>query len=348
MNRTVTSQQEYPWASHSDQELLNWRLSELNLSLAHSNLQTYIDQLYKELENKNLSLKPKIYLGDEWFSPEGMVAISIPFYLAHPRLTALEKQIMLEAEGETPDYFMKLLRHEAGHCFDHAFKFSKRPKWRKLFGSPDQEYAPETYRPKPYSRSFVQNLNNWYAQSHPDEDFAESFAVWLNPESDWRKTYKNWPAALSKLEYIDSIAQEVRDKSPVPEKGFLPYQAARMKSTLAKYYNKRRKENAAQYPDFYDVDLRKIFNGESHLSKKEFGASRYMQKNRKAIIESVSHWTGERKFPIESLVKKLSDRSNQLQLKLGRNEAETHLEVSAYLATLVTHYLFTGQFKRDV
>ena len=26
------------------------------------------------------------------------------------------------------------------------------------------------------------HLDPWYAQSHPDEDFAETFAVWLTPE----------------------------------------------------------------------------------------------------------------------------------------------------------------------
>ena len=348
MGRTHIQDKNQTWASLNDQELLGWRLKDLNLTIESPYLKPLIEQLFQELDDKGIKIKPKIYLGDEWFSPEGMIAISIPFYLAHPRLIALEKQIMLEAEGETPDYFMKLLRHEAGHCFDHAFKFSKRTKWRKLFGSPEQEYSPETYRPKPYSKSFVQNLNNWYAQSHPDEDFAETFAVWLNPKSEWRKTYKNWLAAYNKLEYIESLAQETKDKAPVPEKGFLPFQSSRMSITLAKYYAKRRKENAADYPDFFDEDLRKIFNGDQNLSKKEFSANRYMQKNKKSIIESVSYWTGERKFPIELLVKKLVDRTQKLDLRLGRSEADTHLEVSAYLASLVTHYLFTGQFKRSV
>jgi hypothetical protein len=332
------------WTSLKDEDLLKLRICDLELKIEESDL---VDRV-AELEARKLDFKPQIYLGDEWFSPEGMLAISIPFYLAHPRLKELEQRMMFEVEGGTPEGCAKLLRHEAGHCFDHAFRFSKRPKWRELFGSPDQEYAPETYHPKPYSKGFVRHLDNWYAQAHPDEDFAETFAIWLTPGIDWKKSYKAWPGAYKKLSYVDRIANEVCHKIPIREKGLLPFQAARMKSTLAKYYAKRKKENATDYPDFYDGDLRRIFNGDPSLSKRDFSAAKFMQKKRKEMIDSVAYWTGERKLPIEALVRKLIDRSDKLELRLGRTHADTHLQLSAYLATLVTHYLFTGKFKRRV
>lgn len=337
------------WVSLKDEELLEVRICDLGLKIEGSDLEERVRALYGELDQKGMSFfRPKVYLGDEWFSPEGMSAVAIPFYLAHPRLKALEQRMMLEVEGGTPEWCQKLLRHEAGHCFDHEFGFSKKKRWRELFGTPDIEYQPETYRPRPYSRSYVRHLDNWYAQAHPDEDFAETFAVWLDPASDWRKEYAGWTVALAKLEYVDELARKASSLKSIAEGGALPWSAARMKRTLGFYYARRKRENAADYPDFYDEDLKRIFSGDPALPKREFSAARFMQRNRKLIVNSVSYWTGERKFPVNNLVKKLILRCEQLDLRVGRNEAELNLELAAYLATLVTNYLFTGKFKRSV
>jgi hypothetical protein len=360
------------WPSLPDGALLALRLSDLRLSLeASPDLAARGAQLHAELAARGFEqFRPHLYLGDEWFSPEGVPAIAVPFYLAHPRLTALERSIMLDVEGDTPEWCMRLLRHEAGHCFDHAYGFSKRKKWRKIFGSPAQEYHPETYRPRPYSRSFVRNLDNWYAQAHPDEDFAETFAVWLDPARDWRREYARWPVARQKLEYVDELAREAAAKPMLgrpgwrPGRGDLPCDASRLRTTLERYYARRRRENAADYPDFYDRDLRRIFSGtppergrresareaarEAAREVRSGSAARFMARHRKRLLESVSTWTGERKFPIERLVRKLTERCEKLDLRLGRDESDTQVEVAAYLATLVTHYLFTGKFKRTV
>jgi hypothetical protein len=334
--------------SLKDEDLLKMRICDLGVRIEGSWLEERVRLLHAELAQKDLIIQPQVYLGDEWFSPEGMVAIAIPFYLAHPRLMALEKKMMLEVEGGNEGWCQKLLRHEAGHCLDHAYAFSKTRRWRRLFGSPDQEYAPETYRPKPYSRSFVKHLDNWYAQAHPDEDFAETFAVWLAPHSNWKSEYAKWPVALEKLTYIDEQAQLTSSKPWIlPDKN-LPFSAARMKTTLEHYYARRRRENADEYPDFYDGDLRKIFNGGPELPRREAGAAGFMRRNHKLIVESVSRWTGERKYPVQKLVKKLEDRSDKLDLRLGSDAAHTSLDVAAYLATLVTNYLHTGKFKRTV
>lgn len=339
------------WVQLKDEDLLKLRICDLKLSLSGSELEGRVTALYQELESKGLNFRPKAYLGDEWFSPEGVCAIAIPFYLAHPRLVALEKRLMLEVEGDDPEYFQKLLRHEAGHCFDHAYRLSRRKRWEEVFGSPQKEYAPETYRPRPYSRSFVHNLGNWYAQAHPDEDFAETFATWLDPKSNWPAHYRDWPLAIKKIKYVEALAKEVGKKSPNKQSldyRSLPCNAARLTTTLEKYYAKRKREHAPDYPDFYDGDLRRIFDGEGSLSKRDFSAARFMRRHKSEIIESVSYWTGEKKYTIQSLVKKLTTRCEELDLRLGKPEAQTNLEVAAYLATLVTNYLFTGKFKRTV
>jgi hypothetical protein len=187
------------WSTFKDEELLALRICDLGVRIEHSELLPRIDQLKSELASRGVSLTPDCYLGDEWFSPEGVPAISIPFYLAHPRLKALELHQMLEVEGGTSDWCQMLLRHECGHAMDHAYRFSSRSDWREIFGSPETKYTPETYIPRPYSKGFVRHLPNWYAQAHPDEDFAETFAVWLAaPPDDWRRRYRGWKA-LEKL-----------------------------------------------------------------------------------------------------------------------------------------------------
>jgi hypothetical protein len=332
----------------SDEELLRLRLCDLPIRIEASELEGRIHRLYREIEAKELSYRPKVYLGDEWFSPEGMNAIAVPFYLAHPRLMALEKSMMMEVEGGEAEWCMRLLRHEAGHCFDHTYHFSKRAKWRRIFGSPSVDYHPETYRPQPYSRSFVKNLDHWYAQSHPDEDFAETFAVWLNPARDWKKEYGNWASAFEKLGYVELLAKETARLKPLDEKGRLPCSAARLTTTLEKYYKKRKREHAESYPDFYDSDLRRIFNGAGDLNKREYSALKFMNKHRKSILGTVAWATSEKKFTVDGLVKRLAQRCDQLELRVGKGEIETVIEVTGLLTSLVKNYLFTGKFKRKV
>src|SRR5215471_5978932 len=258
--REVETPPEPPWVALSDEELLKLRVCDLHVRVEGSELEPRVAQLYEELAARGISLRPEIYLGDEWFSPEGLAAVAIPFYLAHPRLKSLELHQMMEVEGGTPEWCMKLLRHECGHALDHSYRFSERRKWRQIFGSPEAEYAPEHYRPRPYSRSFVRHLDNWYAQAHPDEDFAETFAVWLaTPAAEWRVRYRRWKA-LEKLEYIEELMQEAK-KPPMPQPARRRRisEASKLRKTLERHYAARRKLYAEDFPDFYDSDLRIIF-----------------------------------------------------------------------------------------
>jgi hypothetical protein len=340
-----------PWAALRDEELLELRIRDLRLRVEGSPLEPRVAQLYAELEARGLALRPFCYLGDEWFSPEGVPAIAIPFYLAHPRLMQLELHQMLDVEGGTPESCAQLLRHECGHAVDHAYKFSGRRSWRAVFGSPNVEYEPERYRPRPYSRSFVRHLPNWYAQAHPDEDFAETFAVWLSLSGDeWRARYKGWRAA-AKLEYVDGLMNDARKKPPVvapPQnrgRGRQRADAAHLTSTLGHYYAARRKLWAEDYPDFYDADLRRIFASAS------FGqgtAAAFMRRRREAIVGGVVRWTGQRKYVVDGLARKLLQGCQRLGLHARGDEVALALELGAYMASLVTNHLHTGRFKRSV
>lgn len=334
-----------PWIAFKDEEMLALRICDLGVRIEGSELEARVSQLRDELSARGVALRPDCYLGDEWFSPEGVPAIAIPFYLAHPRLKALEMREMLEVEGGTPEWCQMLLRHECGHAIDHAYPFSSTRQWQKIFGSPDTEYTPETYRPRPYSRGFVRNLSNWYAQAHPDEDFAETFAVWLaSPPEEWRDRYHGWKA-LEKLEYVHSLMQDVAGKPPAVARGRRISEARKLRTTLARYYAARRKLYAEDFPDFYDADLRAIFgNGEPGAES----AAKLMRKNRTALVASIVQWTGQHKYTVNMLVRKLILRCQELKLPAPRDPVRLHFELAAYLAALVTNHLHTGRFKRSV
>src|SRR5438034_1004860 len=191
-------------------ELLGKRISQLGLRLEGSPVERFVHQLHRELERKGLKrFRPVCYLTDEWGCPDGQPVIGIPFYLADPKLARLERAMNdLEDERE----IMMYLRHEAGHAFNYAYRLFTTPEWRRLFGPYNRRYR-DFYRPVPFSRKYVRHIAGWYAQKHPDEDFAESFAVWLTPDSDWKRRYARWPA-LRKLQYVDRVARELADSPP--------------------------------------------------------------------------------------------------------------------------------------
>lgn len=333
------------WHEFKDEELLAMRICDLGVRLEQSDLRPRVDQLYDELAARSISLRPDVYLGDEWFSPEGVPAIAIPFYLAHPRLKALELSQMLEVEGGTADSCQMLLRHECGHAVDHAYRFSSREEWHSVFGSPETEYAPETYTPRPHSKSFVRHLPNWYAQAHPDEDFAETFAVWLATGPDeWRQRYKGW-RALEKLEYVNTLMQEPANASPRVTRRRRISEASKLRTTLARHYAARRKLYAADFPDFYDADLRQIFRKNEPGSQL---AVTVLRKHRAALISSITQWTGQRKYIVSMLVRKIIDRCRELRLAAVPGSVQLHFELASYLASLVTNHLYTGRFKRSV
>jgi hypothetical protein len=335
------------WASLKDDELLKWRICDLGARIPGSELEPRVAQLHEELNSRGLVFRPACYLGDEWFSPAGVPAIAIPFYLSHPRLKTLELHQTLEVEGGTPLWCQQLLRHECGHAIDHAYRFSSKDNWRAVFGSPETEYAPETYQPRPYSKSFVRHLPNWYAQAHPDEDFAETFAVWLSmaPE-EWRIQYAGWKA-LEKLEFVDALMAEAKSAPPKGSRGRRISEASKLKKTLARYYAERRKLYAEDFPDFYDADLRVLFgNGEPNGER----ASQVMRRSRAALVGSIVRWTGQHKYTVDMLVRKLIQRCKKLDLTTPPPSDRDRLsfELAAYLAAMVTNHLHTGRFKRSV
>ena len=329
-------------AGLSDDELLQIRICDLKVKIPGSELESRIQAFYAEIEAKGIAFKPVCYLGDEWFCPEGSATIAIPFYLAHPRLKKLEEKMMLEVEGGTESWSMRLLRHEMGHVLNHAYLLEKDKRWQKLFGPPSLEYS-ESFRARPYSKRFVRHLEGWYAQSHPEEDFAETVAIWLTPELDWRQQYRDW-TALKKLEYVDSLMAKLAGKRPMVLNKAKMSEASRLRSRLEAYYKRRRRLYAQDFPEFFDADLKKLFVAGSTVPDSERAAV-FLRRSSKMILNAVSAWTGEPKFTLNSLLRALTKRCAELDLRLKAQSAG--IEVSAYLATLASHYRLTGKFKES-
>ena len=332
------------WVSLNDDALLEKRISQLGLQLADSKLQPLIQQLYAELSQKGLMFHPPCHVGDGWFVPVGVPAIFIPFFLVHDRLRQLERRLMLEVEGDTPEWFMKLIRHEAAHAYAYAYQVFRKRAWQRVFGRSSAEGTPSFYRPRPYSRSFVVHLDDWYAQSYPDEDFAETFAVWLTPDLDWRARYRRWKA-LHKLEYVDALMRSLAGQPPPALPAYRVKDLDCLNVKLRTYYARKRKQHEDEFPDFYDNDLRQLFAASADVAGR-IRASVYLKRHRRQLLEAVCQWTNERKYRVHTLLARLIDRCDELGLFIKAYDPRQNLQVAAYITTLIMNHLFTGKFKR--
>jgi len=203
---------EYPWADYDDDALLNLRFSTLRLRLKSSPVWPDVERLRDELARRGFRFRPHVWLSTEWFSPDGIPGFAIPFYLLHPRLVQLERKIIGEVEGGSRRWRLRIMRHETGHAIDNAYGLRRRADFRRVFGKASKPY-PVDYSPRPSSVRYVLHLGHWYAQSHPTEDFAETFAVWMQPKARWRRDYAGWPA-LKKLEFVDELMDEIANEAP--------------------------------------------------------------------------------------------------------------------------------------
>jgi hypothetical protein len=196
----------------NQQELLSRRVRELPLKLEGTHLEELVGGLYRELETAGIAFKPSIYLSDSWGCPDEVPVIGVPFHLADPGLGRLLGQMSgIEIESDTR--VMMILRHEAGHAFNYAYRLYDQPEWQTLFGPFSLPYQ-DDYQADPSSTRFVHHLADCYAQKHPDDDFAETFAVWLTPCSQWETAYVGTPA-LEKLQYVRRVAAECGEKPPI-------------------------------------------------------------------------------------------------------------------------------------
>ena len=235
--------------------VLGKKVSELGLRVEGSPVQKYVDQLYHELDRRGLkTFRPVCYLTDEWGCPDQQPVLGIPFYLADPTLRSLEHAVdALESERQ----IMMYMRHEAGHVFNYAYRLYTTPEWRELFGPFFRAYRDE-YRPVPFSKKFVRHIEGWYAQKHPDEDFAETFAVWLTPRSPWRRQYKGWPA-MRKLRYVERMAKQLATVEPIVKTGEVDITPDDIRVTVEQFYEQAAQERQTRIDIALDAHLGQVF-----------------------------------------------------------------------------------------
>jgi hypothetical protein len=333
----------YDWASLPDDKLLDVRMCDLGVTIEGTDLEARIAVINTELEARGVKyFRPRYWLSDEWFTPDGVPGVAIPFYLAHPRLAKLELAQMLEVEGGDEVACLRILRHEVGHALDNAYALRRRPTRRRLFGNPATEY-PEYYTPKPYSKSFVHHLDHWYAQSHPDEDFAETFAVWLDPQSQWSSLYSGWPAHR-KLEYMDRVMREIARRRPTVKSKRVVDPLARLRKTLGEHYRKKREHYGLDHPDFYDSDLRNLFS-DAPAYAKNLSAARFVRKIRKDVRSTVASFTDSYQYTIDQLLEKIITRCRELNLRLMDSEEATKADFMVFLTVQTMNYLHSGRHR---
>ena len=319
------------WANYKDTDLLDLRFCDLDLRVGRGLVAQRMERLYEELHLGKLRFRPHYWLSEEWFSPDGVPGIAIPFYLAHPRLARLEAKQMFEVEGGTDEWCMQLLRHEAGHAIDSGYKLHRRHTWRRTFGRYGRPY-PDSYVPNTRSKNYVLHLDRWYAQSHPAEDFAETFAVWLRPGSQWWKHYAGWPV-LRKLEYMDGLMHSIAGRRPVVHSRRHVEPLKHNRRTLREHYEQKRRHYSINVPEVYDSELRRLFPEGTPGAGRKPSAAVFLRCNQAELCELCSRGTGEHPYVFAHLVQEMIQRCRAMRLYLTRTVEDTRVDVAIFLTT---------------
>jgi len=321
-------------------------IRELGLKLEGTQLAAQIEQLYRELDDRGLHhFRPPCYLSDEWGCPSGEPVIGIPFYLADPRTATLEEAVNdVESERE----IMMYLRHEAGHAFNYAYELFKTAEWTEVFGPFRRPYR-DDYPFVPFSRQFVRHIAGWYAQKHPDEDFAETFAVWLDRSSKWRTKYAQW-GAMKKLQYVDRMAKELGDTSPLHAVGNVDYTVDEMEQTVEEFYRATVIDESTAIAGLpLDTDLIDIFVSADRCSaRREYRpAAELVAEHDRDVVDRVHYWTGVRRSLVRTLVESIERQLVELELFADVQRSRSHMvEFTVYVTTLSMTFLTGGKSLR--
>ena len=317
--RVLKRRSPYWWARLPDEELLQLRFCDLGLSLRRSPLARPLRRLHADLERRGIVLKPHAWLSEEWFSPDGVPGFAVPFYLAHPRLERLERRIMHEVEGGDTRLLMRILRHEAGHALDNAYRLRRRARWRAAFGHASLPY-PARYRARAGSRRYVHHLGEWYAQAHPTEDFAETFAVWLTPRSGWRTSYADWPA-LHKLRAVDELVASVRARRP-PVRNRARIEPLDLDTrTLAEHYRRKLRHSRMIRRGLADELLQRAFTREP-ARRGAARAAAVLRAQARPLTGAVARALEVERYSVEQVLRMLIERCTQLQLHVRGNRRD--------------------------
>jgi hypothetical protein len=323
-------------------ELLNTRICDMGLQIEGSPVEPFVQRLYRELELRKFRFRPMCYLTDSWGCPDEVPVIGIPFYLADPRLMRIEEE--QTADLESDQIIMMLLRHEAGHAINYAYRLFDDPDWVETFGRFSRPYR-DHFQPNPFSRQFVRHIDHHrygrtYAQKHPDEDFAETFAVWLTPRSGWRVIYRNWPA-LRKLLYVEALMKRIRKQPPLVLSGKLCTPVEQMDVMLAEHYGQRADRYRAAAQGYVDDKLREVFP--AIRGRKLLPAEQLFEKYQRTLLPQIVRWSALGTEEVTMLLEKLQDRAQALGLVFhSRDQVQKVMDITALATALAMNFAYTG------
>ncbi len=328
------------WSKLDRSGLLEQRICDLGVTIERSPLEARLIDLDAEFERRGFQFRPYAWLSTDWFAPDETTGFAAPFYLAHPRLMRLERAEMLEVEGGSRTDCMKLLRHEAAHAIDNAYGLRRRRSWRAVFGAAGEPYR-TSYTPDPTSRDYVHHLDDWYSQSHPLEDFAETFAVWLRPGSRWRSRYEGWPA-LEKLRYVDSLMREIRETPPRLRTRRAEEPASRIRMTLRTYYEQKKRIYADEGTPAFDGQLVRTFPAKDDAPTGALRLAPFLRRNRLQLVRRVADVTGQHRYLLDHVVREMVSRATTRDLRLGENEDAALVDAAILLTSLTSQFLYGG------
>jgi Putative zinc-binding metallo-peptidase len=331
------------WTRLADEQLLDLRLCDLRLRLHGTPVQRRIARLYRELAARGIAFRPHAWLAEEWFSPDGVPGFAVPFYLAHPRLTRLERKMTGTVEGSNANWQMRILRHEAGHAFDSAYRLRRRARWRALFGHASRRYASQ-YRARPASRHHVQHLGEWYAQAHPTEDFAETFAVWLQPKSAWRRRYAAWPAKR-KLEYVAQVAAEIGHDRPAVAARDCIEAVEHNSRTLREHYRRKRRAEHRRHRALADSLLRKVFVSKEQARARAPPAATLLRGLKASVRTTLERRAGTDRYGAQQLVRLAIERCEQLELYQRGSRRAAIPKLRATLVRMARGYISSEELR---
>ena len=319
----------------SDEQLLAMRFCDLRLHIERTPIAKRVRRLYRELDKRQIGFRPHVWLSEEWFSPDGVPGIAVPFFLAHPRLERLERRMMGHVEGGSSETAMCILRHEAGHAVDTAYRLRRRKRWREVFGPASRPY-PDSYTARPGSRRYVQHLGDWYAQAHPCEDFAETFAVWLKPNSSWRREYEKWPA-FKKIEFVDELLGEVRDsRAPVRNREVVEPLRDNTR-TLGEHYRRKLARHSRYRRTVTDHLLERVFTAARPATQAR-RASTFLRANTASLVNSAVREGLAERYCVEQIMRIVIGRAEKLGMWLRGGQRVTARQARRMLVHLTRLY----------
>jgi hypothetical protein len=327
----------------------NWSakpIRDLGLKIEGTRLEPLVQEFQREVEALRLPFRPRLYLSTEWGVVTGTIAIAIPFYLAEEPLRDLHEKKGQLLEGQGRRDVLRYLRHEMGHVVNYAYKLYDDGEWVKLFGPITQPYL-EDYRPSPFSRRYVRHLPGWYAQKHPDEDWAETFAVWMTPGLDWRAEYAEHGLALSKLEYCARIMGELEGREPAVVVAETEEDVADLGMSVEEYYG-HMGQPGGEFPHGLDGAMRAIFD---ELVPDASGsapqpASHLIRNLERAMMVNVYRWTGHFPERTRALLRHLAERADALSLVFDpARESEAKLALTTFVTALAMNHVHQGTYQ---